>query len=131
MKTKIPIVELSRVGDQFIFNMAHTLVHGPPKDRKPHSHDYRLIVRMNGPIDSETGFVMDAGELKEIVMREVVRPFDGENANEFIENPTVEWIAIEIWKRLVTYLSALSEVELWETPTICVRFRGWEVEVND
>jgi len=130
MSKKTPVVELSRGHmAEFSFNMSHTL----PSEVGHGGHDWQLIVRVKGPIDPGTGFVMDAGELKETVMREVVRRFDKRDASEFLgaQIPSIENLIVYIWRRLATHLPTLSEVELWETPKICVRYRGEEVEVDE
>ncbi|MBO6516991.1 MAG: 6-carboxytetrahydropterin synthase [Bacteroidia bacterium] len=70
-----------------------------------HGHNYVLEVKLTGPIDPETGYVMDLGKLKDIMNKEVIERYDHRNLNldvpEFRElNPTVENIATIIYKRL-------------------------------
>lgn len=70
-----------------------------------HGHNYVMEVKLTGDIDPETGYVMDLGVLKQIIKEEVVDRYDHRNLNldipEFKSlNPTVENIAIVIFKRL-------------------------------
>ena len=55
---------------------------------------------------------------------EVVDRFDHRYVNDLIENPTAEVMAEWIWRRLVEPLGGLSEVELWETASCAVVYRG-------
>ena len=70
-----------RITKEFKFEMAHALkgYDGPCKNI--HGHSYELSVTISGkPINDENnpklGMVMDFGELKQIIKREVVDLFD-------------------------------------------------------
>ena len=96
-----------------------------------HGHNYELVVGVSGPIDPETGFVMDIAVLKKIISEQVLEPFDHKNLNlevaEFAElNPTVEQIAMVIWKRMRPFLAEEMKLEitLYETPRNFVTFDG-------
>lgn len=70
-----------------------------------HGHNYILVVKLTGPIDPETGYVMDLGILKKMINEEVVERYDHKNLNlDVVDfeglNPTVENIASVIYKRL-------------------------------
>jgi 6-pyruvoyltetrahydropterin/6-carboxytetrahydropterin synthase len=70
-----------------------------------HGHNYVLEVKITGPIDPETGYVIDLGKLKKIMNEEVIERYDHRNLNldipEFEElNPTVENIATVIFARM-------------------------------
>ncbi len=66
------------------FNAAHRLfksewddatnleVFGKCSHPNYHGHNYVLEVWVEGPVDPETGFVMDLKDLKEIILEEVV-----------------------------------------------------------
>lgn len=128
---KLPVVMISRGHrSQFSFNLRHTLQHGPVKDRYLHAHDYELIVFVKGPVDPQTGFVIDAADLKKLVMEKVVDRLDGRDANEIITNPTSENLIVVIWQMLKPELPNLFKIELWETPKICFSYRGEEVEAD-
>lgn len=129
---KTPLITLSRgYRSQFSFNLRHAITAGPAKDRHSHGHDYELIVYVKGPVNPKSGFVLDAAELKRMVMELVVLPFDGQDANEFLVNPTSENLIVEFWRRLKPALPNLNRLDLWETPKICVSYEGEEVEIDE
>ncbi|MGH7740138.1 MAG: 6-pyruvoyl trahydropterin synthase family protein, partial [bacterium] len=74
----------------------------------PHGHSYRLVVTVSGPIQPDTGFVMDFRRLKEILHREIESRLDHRFINQEVEpfksdkrlQPTAENIARVIWKWL-------------------------------
>lgn len=128
---KVPIVYLTRGHrSQFSFNLRHTLQFGPEKDRYSHAHDYELTVSIKGPVDPTSGFVMDAADLKIIVLQDVVERLDGQNANDFLDNPTSENLIVYIWQILKPRLPFLWEIELFETPKISFQYRGEEAEID-
>jgi len=70
-----------------------------------HGHTYGLEVTVEGPIDPETGYVMDFAELKRLVQENVIRRLDRRHLNfdvDFLKgiNPTAENIAVGIWREL-------------------------------
>ena len=96
----------------------------------PHGHNYTVDVTVRGPIDSQTGMVIDLAELKRIVGETVVDRFDHAdlNADAVFRGrvPTTENIAIAVWDLLVPKLGAdrLWQVRVWEDPTLFVDYRG-------
>jgi len=125
------------------FNAAHRLfrkewddeknleVFGKCSNPNYHGHNYELEVGVTGPVDPETGFVIDLAVLKKIIKEEVEMPFDHKNLNievaEFKElNPTVENIAKVIWEKLRKRIEANYEisVKLYETPRNFVTYTG-------
>jgi 6-pyruvoyltetrahydropterin/6-carboxytetrahydropterin synthase len=113
-----------RVKRTFAFEAAHKLPHHPGKCRDLHGHSYRLAVTVDRPVDPKTGLAIDFSELKEIVRREVVDKLDHKYVNDLIDNPTAEIMAAWIWRRLSEPLPGLAEVELWETESCAVVYRG-------
>lgn len=100
-----------------------------------HGHNYIVEVTLQGAPDAVTGMVMDLKELKDILNREVLEPFDHRFLNREVPPfdrviPTAENIAIEIWRRLETAVkrdtSRLHAVRLWETPDLYVDYYGEE-----
>ena len=98
-----------------------------------HGHNYVLEVTLEGDPDPVTGMVMDLKELKEILNREVIAPFDHRFLNYEVEPfdrviPTLENIAIDIWRRLVpnfqTARGRLRSVRLYATPDLWVDYLG-------
>ena len=125
------------------FNAAHLLyrkdwsfeqndaVFGKCNNPNFHGHNYELIVSVTGPIDPETGYVMDVKILSDIIKEEVEDAMDHKNLNldvpEFQDlNPTAENIVVVIWnkirKRIQTTLDL--EVVLYETPRNFVTYKG-------
>jgi 6-pyruvoyltetrahydropterin/6-carboxytetrahydropterin synthase len=96
-----------------------------------HGHNYELIVSVTGPIDPQTGFVMDMKDLKDLIRSEVEDAFDHKNLNEQVPefrdlNPTAENIAVVIWNKLRHHLKddLELEVQLFETPRNFVTYTG-------
>ncbi|MEJ2584052.1 MAG: 6-carboxytetrahydropterin synthase [Robiginitalea sp.] len=125
------------------FNAAHRLyrpdwddktnnrVFGKCNNPHFHGHNYELIVSVTGPIDPETGFVMDMKDLKDLIRNEVEEAFDHKNLNEQVPefrslNPTAENIAVVIWNKLRPHLKQDLdlEVQLFETPRNFVTYTG-------
>ena len=70
-----------------------------------HGHNYELIASVTGEVDPETGYVIDAKVLKDIIKSEVEDAFDHKNLNievpEFKEmNPTAENISVVIYNKI-------------------------------
>ncbi|MFQ3335089.1 MAG: 6-pyruvoyltetrahydropterin/6-carboxytetrahydropterin synthase [Candidatus Arcticimaribacter sp.] len=117
------------------FNAAHRLYRKDWTDKKNdsvfgkcsnpnfHGHNYELIVSVTGPIDLDTGYVMDMKILKDYIKSEVEDAFDHKNLNlevpEFFDTiPTAENIVVVIYNKLKKILSVdqSMEVVLYETP---------------
>lgn len=109
---------------RFEFEAAHELPHHPGKCRNLHGHSYRLLVSVDRPVDPASGLAIDFGELKRIVNETVVAALDHRYVNEIIDNPTAENMAVWIWQRLSDVLADLVEVELFETRSCSVVYRG-------
>jgi 6-pyruvoyltetrahydropterin/6-carboxytetrahydropterin synthase len=91
-----------------------------------HGHSYRLEVALRGALKSRgpaRGMIEDFDRVERIVGDRVLAALDHQYLNELIENPTVENIALWIWKRLDGSLTRLDEIVLWETATACAVLR--------
>jgi 6-pyruvoyltetrahydropterin/6-carboxytetrahydropterin synthase len=125
------------------FNAAHRLhnpaksdewnatTFGPCNNPNYHGHNYELEVMVDGPIDPETGYVIDVAALKQIIDRDVTGVLDHRNLNLDVpwfatRLPSAENIALFIWEHLVDRLPAgrLARVRLWETPRNWVEYAG-------
>ena len=97
---------------------------------RPHGHNYTLDVTVRGPIDPQTGMVIDLAELKRIVGETIVERFDHAdlNADPLFRGrvPTTENLAITVWELLAPKLGAdrLWQVRVWEDPNLYVDYRG-------
>lgn len=108
----------------FDFEAAHVLPGHPGKCRNLHGHSYRLVVEVDRPVDPVSGLAIDFADLKAIVKREAVDLLDHRYANEIVENPSAENLAVWIWNRLAPALPGLAEIVLWETRRAAVVYRG-------
>ncbi|MCF8415403.1 MAG: 6-carboxytetrahydropterin synthase [Crocinitomicaceae bacterium] len=132
-----------KVCRRITFNSAHRLFNSHWSDEKNlevfgkcsnpnfHGHNYVLETWIDGPIDQETGYVIDLKKLKDILNDEISERFDHRNLNldcpEFAElKPSAENIAVVIWNILRSKLEtkfSLS-VKLWETENNVVEYNG-------
>ncbi|MBS2963838.1 6-carboxytetrahydropterin synthase QueD [Actinocrinis puniceicyclus] len=112
---------------EFTFEAAHRLPHVPQghKCARLHGHSYRVIVHVDGPIEPDTGWVMDFGDLK-TAFEPVRKQLDHYYLNEIdgLANPTSEILAAWIWERLAPGLPGLSAVTVRETCTSGCTYRG-------
>ncbi len=108
----------------FEFQAAHHLPRHPGKCRNLHGHTYRVEVLCEGPIDPESGMVVDFADVKAEVQSRVLDTLDHTLLNDIIDYPTAEHIAAWIWERLAASDLPLAEVKLWETPSCYVSYRG-------
>lgn len=99
-----------------------------------HGHNYVLDVTVEGPVDPETGFVMDLKALKVAMHDDVVADVDHRNLNLEVAwldgvMPSTENFAVAIWNRLAGSLPQgvrLHRVFLQETPNNSVEYLGPE-----
>lgn len=98
-----------------------------------HGHNYVVEVTLEGQPDRVTGMVLDLKELKEILNREIVEPYDHRFLNYEAPPfdrvvPTAENLAREIWRRLEPELSngthRLHTIRVYETPDLFVDYFG-------
>jgi 6-pyruvoyltetrahydropterin/6-carboxytetrahydropterin synthase len=125
------------------FNAAHRLnnpawtieknkqVFGKCNNDNFHGHNYQLEVHLEGPIDPETGYVMDMKLLSDLIKDEIIERFDHRNLNldcpEFEGvNPSAENIARICWELLRDKIDASLQLtlRLWETPRNGVEYSG-------
>ena len=126
------------------FNAAHKLynpewteeknteVFGKCANANWHGHNYELIVTIKGEINKDTGFLMDAKKLSEILQVYVCDKIDHRNLNmdvDFMNGKlaSTENLAVAIWNQIVPHLPTnvkLHCVKLYETPRICVEYLG-------
>jgi 6-pyruvoyltetrahydropterin/6-carboxytetrahydropterin synthase len=97
-----------------------------------HGHNYEIEITVEGPLDPETGFVMDLKRLKDLLEERVLADVDHKNLNTEVAwlegvNPSTENVAVAIWDRLVGELPdgvRLAKVLLRETPRNWVEYTG-------
>ncbi len=112
---------------EFTFEAAHRLPNLPPEHKcsRLHGHSFRVRVCVSGPVDEQTGWVMDFGDIKALC-KPVIDELDHRYLNEIpgLENPTSERIAMWLWNRIRPQLPQLSAVEVRETCTAGCRYEG-------
>ena len=134
-----------RVTKEFTFEMAHALWNYDGPCKNVHGHSYRLFVTLIGePINDinnvKYGMVIDFGDLKKIVKREVVDKFDhtvvvsgnaGQDKLDILDRafgnmivvdyqPTCENLVNDIANRIIPHLPeevSLHNLRLFETAT--------------
>ena len=117
--------KLSDEENQRIYGMAAS-PHG-------HGHNYVVEVSVEGTPDPVTGMVLDLKELKAVLTREIVEPYDHRFLNYEVPPfdrtvPTTANLAKEIWRRLEPQLNdgrrKLHGVRVYETPDLYVDYFG-------
>jgi 6-pyruvoyltetrahydropterin/6-carboxytetrahydropterin synthase len=139
-----PIAYLSRIA---YFSSAHRLhspylteeenqiTYGKCNNKYGHGHNYKLKVTLKGPVNKNTGMIMNINDLKHCIQLAIIDKLDHRHLNEevdyFKEYPsTTENLAIFIWNQLKQELrktgneDILYEIELWETEYNSVIYRG-------
>ena len=108
-------------------------LYGMAANEHGHGHNYVVEVSLAGEPDPVTGMVLDLKELKEILNREIVAPYDHRFLNYEVPPfdrivPTAENIARDIWQRLERPLNSpghrLHAVRVYETPDLYVDYSG-------
>jgi 6-pyruvoyltetrahydropterin/6-carboxytetrahydropterin synthase len=118
------IVELRR---EYRFEAAHRLPKVPPghKCARVHGHSYRVELYARGPVNPETGWLVDFSVLDE-AWSPLQDRFDHHYLNDVpgLENSTCENLAGYIWNALKPRVPQLSAVTVWETADGACTFRG-------
>ncbi len=112
---------------EFTFEAAHRLPHVAKghKCGRLHGHSFRVALHVAGPVEPESGWLMDFAGLKERFEPLRVR-LDHNYLNEIegLENPTSENIARWIWEHLKPAVPQLTQVVVRETCTSGAIYRG-------
>ena len=90
-----------------------------------HGHTFHVRVTVSGPVSATTGFVVDFADIQR-AWAPVHEALDHRFLNDVpgLENPTSEHIARWIWERLAPSLGAVTSIEVRETGSSGVVFRG-------
>ncbi len=107
-----------RITQGFTFEAAHFLPRVPEthRCRRMHGHSYRVELTLEGPVDEQTGFVVDFFDV-ESAFAPLLAQLDHHCLNDIagLENPTAELIAVWIWERTRPLLPLLAGVRVYET----------------
>jgi len=137
-----------RVTRRLHFSAAHRLgreewpaarnaaVFGPCSNPNWHGHNYEMDVTVEGPVDDDTGYVLDLKALRDLVESRVIVDLDHGNLNLDVKwlagmNPTTENLVVAIWDRLQDRMPAgvrLARIVLYETPRNFVEYAGERAE---
>ncbi len=129
LRVKSLILTTMKICRRETFNSAHRLFRPDWSDEKNldvfgkcsypnyHGHNYVLEVWVDGPVNPETGFVIDLKSLKEIIQDEICDRFDHRNLNLDCKEfkgiiPTTENIAIIIWNLLREKIESKFQIEI-------------------
>jgi 6-pyruvoyltetrahydropterin/6-carboxytetrahydropterin synthase len=101
---------------------------GVPADHpcaRVHGHTFLVRLTVSGPINAGTGFVVDFAEVQR-AFAPVHDALDHRFLNDVpgLSNPTSEHLAVWIWERVRDALPGLSAVEITETGSSGVVYRG-------
>jgi len=96
-----------------------------------HGHNYQLFVTVKGKPNPDTGFIINAQTLRDIIKRVIIEKVDHRNLNidvDFLkgEMTSTENFAIAIWRELAPHIEdgALHCIKLCETENIYVEYYG-------
>ncbi len=112
---------------EFTFEAAHRLPNVPAghKCARLHGHSFRIEIICEGPIDPQTGWLIDFADIKK-GFDPILDQLDHHYLNEVegLENPTAENLARWIWIRLKPQLSPLTQLNVAETCTSRCEYQG-------
>ena len=125
------------------FNAAHRLYNEKWGDQKNnevfgkcanpnwHGHNYELHVTIKGDPDPDTGFIMNAKELSQLIKTNITDKLDHRNLNidvAFLKGlvPSTEVLSKCIWEQLEPHIKSckLHSIKLIETHAIYVEYFG-------
>src|SRR5512134_924824 len=116
-----------KITQAFRLEAAHWLPGVPPQHRchRMHGHSYRVELRLDGPVNPKTGFVVDFFDVEK-AFGPLMRLMDHNCLNDVrgLENPTAENIAVWIWERMKPSLPQLCAVLVYETPDCWAEYAG-------
>lgn len=107
-------------------------VYGKCNNVNGHGHNYVVEVTLRGPVDSNTGMVININDLKKYMNSAIMEPLDHKNLDKDVPYftdvvSTTENVAVFIWNNLKALLpnpTILYEVKIYETEKNIVIFRG-------
>ena len=116
------------VTKELVFDAAHFITDHSGSCANLHGGRYKLNVTISDAIDPYSGFVMDYGYLKSVVVERVIKKLDHKSLN--LSDASLSWrsstelLSAFIWQQLIDYLPNLSELLIYETDSSYCRFSG-------
>ena len=122
---------LATITRRYSMECAHYLpkVHKNHKCSRMHGHNFKVDVTIKGPINENSGWVMDFQKLDDIFAGQVHYFCDHRLLNEIdgLDNPTSENIARWIWVRLWETAGQLAPAE-WPVEAKITAVTVWEID---
>ena len=105
-------------------------------DVRIHGHNYELDITIGGPVNEDSGFIIDIMKLNNIMEEFVIKELDHSQIEKDIDwfrgkQPSTENLVVYIWKQIVDEIpnpAYLHCIKLRETPTIYTEYYGPEGE---
>ena len=108
-------------------------LYGDGANPSGHGHNFVAEITLDGEPDEVTGMVFDLKDLKQILEREIVTPYDHRFLNHEVPPfdrviPTPENIVRDMWRRLEPHFAGppaqLHSIRLFETDDLFVDYAG-------
>ena len=109
-------------------------IYGAAANPQSHGHNYVVEVAIEGTPDPITGMILDLKHLKDILEEKVLQVYDHRLLNREVDTfaelvPTVENMAIDMWRRIEPHIdqtgrARLHSVRVYETNDLSVEYRG-------
>jgi 6-pyruvoyltetrahydropterin/6-carboxytetrahydropterin synthase len=116
-----------RLFKEYRFEAAHRLPRVPEghKCARLHGHSFKIELAIHGPVDSNTGWFIDFGEVDKI-WSPLFEQLDHNYLNDLegLENPTSENLARWLWDRIKPGLPVLERVIVFETCDARCEYEG-------
>jgi len=124
---RLPDTVVAELRKSYSFEAAHHLPRVPAghKCSRMHGHSYRVEIALRGPVNPETGWLVDFAVIDE-AWAELFSRFDHRTLNDLggLENPTCENLCAYIFAVLGNRVPHLLRVTVWETADSCCVFGG-------
>lgn len=109
------------------FEAAHRLPRVPAghKCARLHGHSFKIELAISGPVNEQTGWFIDYGEIDEI-WQPLYEKLDHNYLNDIpgLENPTSEILARWLWEKIKPQLPSLERVIVHETCDARCEYEG-------
>ena len=109
------------------FEAAHRLPRVPEghKCARLHGHSFKIELAISGPVNEQTGWFIDYGEIDEI-WQPLYEKLDHNYLNDVpgLENPTSEILARWLWEKIKPQLPSLERVIVHETCDARCEYEG-------
>ncbi|XP_065288262.1 6-pyruvoyl tetrahydrobiopterin synthase-like [Dermacentor albipictus] len=120
-----------RLHSQCLSDAENAAIFGKCNNLNGHGHNYKLEVTVTGPVDRDTGMVINITDLKKCIQSEVMDVLDHKNLDKdvpYFEKAvsTTENVAVFVWQRLSKVLPRKLQlrVRLHETDKNVVTYEG-------